>query len=977
MSIPILAAKLYIPSPRSKAVLRPRLIEKLNEGLCENQIFGRKLTLISAPAGFGKTTLVSEWVAKFRQSLLYRPNIPSDGEGRGQSEPLIRIAWLSLDEGDNDPARFLTYFVAALQTISKDFGKGVLGAIQTSQPLGAINEFLLVTLLNEISAIPDLFILVLDDYHMIDSNANSIDDVLTFLLDHLPPQMHLVITTREDPSLPLPRYRVRGELTELRAADLRFTPEEAGTFLNQMMNLNLSVDNIAALETRIEGWIAGLQLAALAMQGLSMQGRSDPSGFIQAFTGSRGTGFRRFVLDYLVEEVLQHQSELIRSFLLQTAILDSLCAPLSNAVTEREDGKEMLDILERNNLFLIPLDDFTSSAGARHWYRYHRLFADVLQAHLLEAQPDQGAALHGRASAWYEQNGLRSDAIRHALAAKDFERAAGLIELAWPAAEEGSILPAAWLGWVKTLPEVLLHVRPVLNVWYAYVLLIRGDMEAAEARLMDAERWVEPGDTRNVRLEPPSSVMVVVDQAQWKSLPAAIAVGYAYIAQARGNIPDTVRYASRVLELPEADPFRHSQAAMLLGMTYWASGDLQAAGRVFADYTLKLRATGNIRDAISTTVVLADIQLALGRLREALYTIEQCLQFVMNQGEPIPFDTADLHRELSELYLEQGSLETVALHLQKSKELGEEAELPVWRYRWCIDQARLNETQGDLNGALTLLDEAERLYVLTPLPNFFPMSAMKARIWVAQGSLNQALDWIREQGLSPDDDLAYLHEFEHITVARICIAQYQKDRMDSSIQVAMRLLDRLLQAAEKSGRMGSVIEILVLQALVHQSQGHLPPALARLESALTLAEPEGYVRVFVHEGEPMAELLTRMEANEGIPHLKEYILKLLSVFDIYKEMRPSGSTSVKQAVSRQSLVEPEVQPAKNRQVEPLSERELEVLRLLRTDLSGPEIAHECIVSLNTIRTHTQNIYAKLGVNNRRAAVRRAEELDLL
>ena len=351
----------------------------------------------------------------------------------------------------------------------------MLAALQSPQP--PPTESILTTLLNEITAIPDHFILVLDDYHVIDSEP--IDQALTFLLDHLPPQMHLVITTREDPSLPLPRYRARGQLTELRAADLRFTPAEAAEFLNQVMNLNLSAEDIAALETRTEGWIAGLQLAAL-----SMQGREDIASFIQAFTGSH-----RFVLDYLVEEVLQHQSEHIRSFLLQTAILDRFCAPLCNAVTEREDGKEMLDVLERSNLFLIPLDD------QRQWYRYHHLFADVLQTHLMEAQPDRVAALHQRASAWYERNGLRSDAIRHALAAKDFERAAGLIELAWPAAEEGSIQPAAWLGWVKTLPEALVHARPVLNVWYAYALLGRGEMEAAEARLKDAERWLEPADT--------------------------------------------------------------------------------------------------------------------------------------------------------------------------------------------------------------------------------------------------------------------------------------------------------------------------------------------------------------------------------------------------------------------------------------------------------------------------------------------------
>ena len=919
MSSTILATKLYISPPRPKFVHRPRLIERLNEGLSS----GCKLILISAPAGFGKTTMVSEWVADCK-----RP-----------------IAWLSLDEGDNDLTRFLTYFIAALQTITANIGAGVLSTLRSPQPPSA--ESILTTLLNEITTIPDNFIFVLDDYHMI--NSEPIDHALTFLLDHLPRQMHLVITTREDPSLPLPRYRGRGQLTELRAADLRFTSEEAGAFLNQMMNLNLSVKNIAALETRTEGWVAGLQLTAL-----SLQGREDFASFIQAFTGSH-----RFVLDYLVEEVLRHQSELIRSFLLQTAILDRFCAPLCNAVTKREDGKEMLDVLERSNLFLMPLDD------KRQWYRYHRLFAEVLQTHLMEAQPDRVAALHQRASAWYERNGLRSDAIRHALAAEDFERAAGLIEWAWPAAEEGSIQQATWLGWVKTLPEALVHSRPVLNVGYAYALLGRGELEAAEARLKDSERWLEPIDTLKVHLEIPSVEMVVVDREQFKSLPAAIAIGRAYIAQAFGNIPDTVQYASQALEFPEADPFRHSQASMLLGMTYWASGDLEAANRVFADYTLKLRAAGNIPDAISTTVVLAEIRLALGRLHEAINTIEKLLQFVMHQGDPFYPDTADLHRGLSELYLEQGNLEAAAQHLRRSKELGDKAELPVWRYRWSIAQARLNETYGDLDGALALLDEAERLYIRTPLPDFCPISAVKARIWVAQDRLIEAQGWVRGQDFSVDDDIGYLREFEHITLVRILIAQYQNTRMDGSIHAVTRLLDRLLQAAEEGSRMDSVIEILVLQALTHQAQGNITPALTPLERALTLAEPEGYVRIFVDEGKPMAELLTRIEAKDGTLRVKEYILKLLSAYDLHNEIFPSGSTLhspsveksrssglAKQAVSPQSLIEP------------LSERELEVLRLLRTDLNGPEIARELIVSLSTVRTHTQNIYAKLGVNNR-------------
>ncbi len=688
--------------------------------------------------------------------------------------------------------------------------------------------------------------LVLDDYHVIDSDP--IDRALTFLLDHIPPQMHLVITTREDPSLPLSRYRARGQMTELRAADLRFTPEEAGAFLNQIMNLNLSAESISALETRTEGWIAGLQLAAL-----SMQGRSDPSSFIEAFTGSH-----RFILDYLVEEVLRHQSDAVRSFLLQTAILDKLYAPLCNAVTAREDGKEMLDLLERNNLFLIPLDD------TRQWYRYHHLFGEVLQAHVTENQDGRVSTYHSRASAWFEQNGLRTDAIRHALAAKDYERSADLLELAWPETQDKSIQPGAWLGWVKKLPDDLIHTRPVLNAGYAFALLRIGEIKEAELRLLDAKS----------QLDSPSDKMIVVDQEQFKSLPATIAIGRAYIAQSFGNIPDTIRYANLVLELPEADPFRRSQAAMMLGMCYWASGDLKAAERTFADYTMKLRAAGNTPDAIETTVVLAEMRSALGHLQLAISTSEQLLQLVLDHGEPISADAADLYRVLSELYLELGDLESAAQHLKRSKELGTKAELPVWRYQWHIAQARLAESQCDLDGALALLDEAERLYIRTPLPDQRPISAIKARIWVTQGRLSQAMEWVREREFSPDDDLGYLNEFDHITLARILIAQYQNDHMDDTIQAVMRLLGRLQRSAEDGSRIGSVIEIHILQALAHQAQGNITPALSSLKLALTLAEPEGYIRVFVDEGNSMAELLKRLDAKDKTLRLKPFMSQI-------------------------------------------------------------------------------------------------------
>ncbi len=884
--MPILATKLYIPPPRAKIVLRPRLIERLSAG--------SKLTILSASAGFGKTTLLSAWIADCG-----RP-----------------VAWLSLDESDSDLSRFLTYVIAALQTIQPTLGVNLLAALQTPQPPPV--ESLLTSLLNEISALPSGLILILDDYHLLDSKA--VDSALTFLVEHQPPQLRLIIASREDPPLPLARLRVRNQLTELRAADLRFTPAESAEFLNQMMGLNLSAEDITALESRTEGWIAGLQLAALSMQGYASR---DAASFIKSFSGSH-----HFILDYLVEEVLQSQPEPVRNFLLQTAILDRLSSPLCNAVTGQEDGRGMLEALERGNLFVIPLDD------QRQWYRYHHLFAEVLLAHLQEAQPDRVPMLHLRASEWYERNGQQSDAVRHALAAEDFERSAGLIELAGSWAEEGSIQQATWLGWVKTLSEELIRTRPVLNVWYAYFLLGSGELEFAESRFKDAERWLEPVDTI-------STDMVVVDQEQFKSLPATIAIGRAYIAQTLGNISDTVRYANQALKLvPEGDNFRRAQAFMLLGMTYWASGDLESAERVFAEYTMKLRIAGNIPDAIGTSVVLADIRLALGRLHEAIDTLEQLLQFVMDQGEPIPLDAADLHRELSKLHLEQGNLEAAAQHLQRSKELGEKAHLPVSRYRLCIDQARLKTAQGNLEEALALLDEAQRLYIRTPLPDFCPISAVKARVWVAQDKLTKALEWVREQGLSINDAPSYLHEFEHVTLARVLTAQYQSDQGTGSTHEAIGLLDRLLQAAEEGKRMGSAIEILALLALAHAAQGDIPLALVSLERALTLAEPEGYVRIFLDEGKPMVELLKRVGKNKS-------------------------SFLEKQAISPQPLIEP------------LSEHELEVLRLLRTELSGPEIARQRMVSLNTIRTHTQHIYAKLGVNNRRAAVRRAEELGLL
>ncbi|MFZ0533309.1 MAG: hypothetical protein WAM09_09020, partial [Anaerolineales bacterium] len=744
--------------------------------------------------------------------------------------------------------------------------KGVLAILQSPQ-LPSI-ESILIALLNEITTIPDNFVLVLDDYHAID--AKPVDEAFTFLLKHLPPQMHLVIATREDPHLPLARLRARGQLTELRATDLRFTSSEAGEFINQVMGLTLSTEEIAALEIRTEGWIAGLQLAAL-----SMQGREDITSFIQAFTGSH-----RFVLDYLVEEVLQHQSEQIRNFLLQTAILDRVCAPLCNAITEREDGKEMLDGLERSNLFLIPLDD------KRQWYRYHHLFADVLQTHLMEAQPDRVATLHLRASAWYEQNGLRSDAIRHALAAEDFERAAGLIELAWSAMNLG-YQSSTWLGWVKTLPEGLVHARPVLTVWYAYALSGSGEMEASEARLKDAERWLDTTADIHERPESLAAGMVVVDEKEFRRLPGMIALLRAAHALARGDMTETAKNARRVLDLaPEDDHLMLGGAASELGLAAWTSGDLDAARWMTADGMANVRLAGYISPAIGGAIVLADIQIAQGCLHEAMTTYERALQWATEPGAPVLRGAADMYVGMSDLHREHNDLKTAHQHLLTSQALGELAGLPQNPYRWCAAMARIREAEGDLDGALDLLDQAERLYDGHFSPNVRPIATRKTRVWVALGRLDEALGWVHEQGLSVENELSYLHEFDHITLARVLLALYLSDRAKCSISEVVGLLERLLKAAEEGGRKGSVIEIMVLQALAYHAQGDLPAGLLPLQHALALAEPEGYVRIFVDEGLPMAQLL-REAASRGI--MPDYTGKLLAAVEAEQQRRAGES----------------------------------------------------------------------------------------
>jgi LuxR family maltose regulon positive regulatory protein len=921
----LLETKFYVPRSRRALVPRPRLSERLDRGTAS------KLVLVSAPAGFGKTTLLTEWLAAGPAG----PATERPATGR-------LAAWLSLDRADNDPASFWTYVITALRTVAPGVGDGALALLQAPQP--PPNETVLTVLLNDVGAIAADIVLVLDDYHVIEER--EVQDGMAFLLDHLPPRLHLVIASRADPALPLARLRARGELAEIRAAELRFTADEAAAYLNEMMGLQLAARDVAVLEGRTEGWIAALQLAAL-----SMQGRDDIGGFIAGFAGDD-----RYVVDYLVEEVLQRQSERVQAFLLQTSILGRLSGPLCDAVTGQGGGKATLEALDRGNLFLVPLDD------RRRWYRYHHLFADVLQARLLDEQPGQVPDLHRRASAWHEQNDERPVAISHALAAEDFERAAGLIELAVPAMRR-TRQEAALRRWLEALPDELVRIRPVLSVNYAGALLTTGEMEGVEERLRDAERRLDalpagmaPAGVAPAGVAPAVVTPAVVTSAieeEYRRLPAAIEAYRAALAMAGGDAPGTVRHARRALDLaPEDDHLGRASASGLLGLASWGNGDLEAAHQAWSACVAGLRRAGHVADIFGCSIALADIRITQGRLGEAMRTYEQALQLAREQGGPVLRGTADMHAGMSELCRERDDLPAAIAHLLTSQQLGEHTGLPQHQYRWRVAMARVREAEGDLDAALALLDEAERLYVSDFFPNVRPVPALRARVLIAQGRLGEARGWAREQGLSADDDLSYLREFEHITLARMLLGRQAGERAERSVHEAARLLERLLLSAEAGGRTGRVIEILVLRALAHQALGDTQAALASLDRAVTLAEPEGYLRVFADEGLPMTSLL-RAAVKQGTG--RDYARRLLAAVSGTEQGGPG-----KQAL-----------------IEPLSERELDVLRLLASELDGPDIARELMVSLNTMRTHTKNIYAKLAVTSRRAAVRRAAELGLL
>ncbi len=901
----LLESKYCIPSRRPKAVARPRLAERLSAASQS------ALTVLSAPAGFGKTTVLTEWLA----------TVPADAPS---------IAWLSLDHRDNDPALFWTYVVTAMQTAIDGAGAGALQLLASSSPS---TEAALAALLNELNGLSKALLLVLDDYHLIE--AAEVHDGMTFLLEHQPPQLRLVLATRADPPLPLARMRARGQLWEVRAADLRFTVEESAAYLNGAMGLGLSAGDVAALDGRAEGWIAALQLAAL-----SMQGRDDVSAFIAGFAGDD-----RYIVDHLVEEVLARQPADVGDFLLKTSVLERLTGPLCDAVTGRDGGKGTLVALERANLFLVPLDD------RRQWYRYHHLFADVLQAHLLEEHSVEVAGLHRRASAWFEANGDTSQAISHALAGGDSGRAAELMERAMPVMRRER-REAELARWVGSLPDEVVRVRPVLGVGFVGALAQVSDFDTVGQRLADIEGSLRSAGATWPEQPPPG--LIVVDEDGYRSLPASIEMFRAALALAHADLDGTLTHAREALSLaPPEDDLTRAAAGALAGLASWTTGDLSGAHAAYTASVAGLASVGFVADVLGCCITLGDIRCAQGQLGDALRTYQWALDLAAQRpgAEPLR-GTADIHVGMAGVLLERDDLAAAVEHLALSHRLGEHNGLPQNPYRWRVVMARLREAEGDLDSALALLDEADRVYAGDYSPNVRPVPAVRARLRLRRGELTHAVAWARERRLSAGEDLTYLREYEHLTLVRLLLARHHAERDNVALQEALSLLERLLAAAEEGERGASVIEVLVLQALAHQARGDAPAALGALHRAVTLAQSEGYVRLFADEGPSMAALLKPLTKQSAAPG---YLRRLL--FSATRtEHRPGKPKAL---------------------IEPLSDRELDVLRLLGTDLDGPDIARELSVSLNTMRTHTKNIYAKLGVTNRRAAVREAHDLNLL
>ncbi|WP_442603082.1 LuxR C-terminal-related transcriptional regulator [Paenibacillus sp. KN14-4R] len=882
MSTTILSTKFFIPAPRPKVVLRPRLVEFLNEGI------ERKLTLVSASAGYGKTTLVSEWLTTCPQPA----------------------AWLSLEEADNEPLRFLTYFIASLQTIEKDFGKNLFRMLQSSQP--PPTETIITILINEITALSYPFLLVLDDYHVID--AIEIDNAISIFLERMPPQMHLVIITREEPRLPLARLRVRNQLTEVRAKDLRFSPSEVGEFCERVMGLKLTSENIALLENRTEGWVAGLQLAAL-----SMQGHKDPNSFIQSFSGNH-----HYIVDYLIDEVIHKQSIHVQTFLLRTSILDRLCGSLCDAVIHSGDGEilsstsgqEILEILDRSNLFVIPLDN------EKRWYRYHHLFAELLRNRLYQGDV-KVSDLYIRASIWFEEHDLEIEAFHYAATAKDTRRAARLVEgNGMPLIFRGVVAPV--LKWLDSLPREELNAIPSMWVMYASALLMAGQLNGIEQKLQAAEKalnGIELGD-------------------QTKDLIGHIASIRATLSVNSNQAETIITESLRALEFlhPDNLPIRTS-TLWTMGYAYQLQGDRISAGKAYAEALSISQKIGHVIITITSTLGLGNIQ----ELENMLYMAAETYREVVRLAtDPLPLVAYEAELGLGRLYYEWNDLDTALLYARQSIHHAKQFEM--------IDRVIVGEVllakvmlgRGEIGGTATILEKAELLSLQHNLVDQIPkIAALQVDLLLHQDNLLAA------------EQVAMRHEL------RLKLAQVHL--MQGNTSTALSVLEPLRAYVEEKGLKDEHLQVLILQAVALHAHGEKSKAKQLAIKALKVAESGGFIRIFVDLGIPMRNLLH--EVADQV-RMTDYLAKLLGAFDEKEQKR--GMNSNQLLTNSAKLL-----------IEPLSERELEVLYLIAQGHSNDEISKKLFIALPTVKGHNRIIFEKLQVKRRTEAVARARELGLI
>jgi len=925
----ILSTKLFVPPPRPDHVSRPRLVQRLDEGLR----LGRKVSVLSAPAGYGKTTLVSEWIAC------------SIG-----TEPPLHPAWLSLDDGDNDLARLFAYLVAALQTVSPQPEDGQPGRLQRllAAPQLPPLERLVTALINDIATAFNgpsggTLLLVLDDYHAITELA--IHEAVGFLLEHQPPHMHLAIATRHDPPLPLSRLRGRGQVTELRESDLYFTATEAAAFLNQAMGLDLAEGQVAELETRTEGWIAGLQMAALALQGpvaqtLRARDPDSVSRFVADFSGRH-----QFILDYLTDEVLAGQPAPVQAFLLQTSILERITASLADALlpdlqypvsiphSPIPNTQSLLEHLDAANLFIHPLD------GERQWYRYHRLFADLLQARLQEADSDLLPELHRRAAAWHEERGLAASAVHHALATHDHALAIDVIDRVVGKIDTWTHVDGAtYLHWLRTLPDELVRTRPRLRLFAARALYATGQPLEAERILREVEDALRAGQA----------------DPEAESLLRPLVADRASFAVVRGDLGEGIAYAEEALaNLPEDDTLTRLRFTAVLALARLRAGDVVQAGRDFSQAIATANAAGLAIAAVPLACNLAEVQILQGQLGAALKTCQQAREMGAPGGRPTPHTGfADLVE--ARILYERNELHPAERQVRAGLEKLSQGSLPASFGLGHALLAQIRQALNDPAGARETMARAVESARDGDIPRIArSASAHQARLWLAQGQIERAVAWASDYRQAAPAE--YLREAEDLVLTRVLLA-------GGDAPAALSLLDRLLAPALSAGRLGTAIEIQALRALAIAATMGQDQALEALEWALRAAEPEGYLRLFLDEGRPMAHLLHQAAAR-GIA--AAYTHKVLAAF----------GTAPGEAQARESQDPATFRPPSSL-IEPLTPRELEVLHLLSEGLTNPEIAQQLFISLPTVKSHTRNIFGKLGVHKRREAVQRARQLGI-